>query len=187
MKIEAIRREARGAPPAADEELLEIQTLIRREVLALRELMQALKPSELDSSEQLPDVLASLVERFRRDTGISARFITAGARIPLPPARALEIVRIVQEALANVRRHSQARNVLVRLTADGGTCSLVVEDDGLGFEFEGRLSGRELDERRIGPAIIKERARIAGALLAVDSTRGAGARVELTFSEDLHA
>jgi two-component system nitrate/nitrite sensor histidine kinase NarX len=99
----------------------------------------------------------------------------------------LEIVRIVQEALANVRRHSQARNVLVRLTADGGTCSLVVEDDGLGFEFEGRLSGRELDERRIGPAIIKERARIAGALLAVDSTRGAGARVELTFSEDLHA
>jgi signal transduction histidine kinase len=187
MKIEAIRREAREAPPAADEELLEIQTLIRREVLALRELMQALKPSELDSSEQLPDVLASLVERFRRDTGISARFITAGARFPLPPARALEIVRIVQEALANVRRHSQARNVLVRLTADGGTCSLVVEDDGLGFEFEGRLSGRELDERRIGPAIIKERARIAGALLAVDSTRGAGARVELTFSEDLHA
>ena len=187
MKIEAIRREAHRAPTAADEELVEIQALIRCEVLALRELMQALKPSEVDSSEQLPDVLASLVERFRRDTGISARFITAGGRIPLPPARALEIVRIVQEALANVRRHSQARNVLVRLTADGGTCSLVVEDDGVGFKFEGRLSGHELDERRIGPAIIKERARIAGASLAVDSAPGAGARVELTFSEDVHA
>jgi len=187
MKIEAIRRESYGRPTAVDSDLADIQELLRREALALRELMQALRPTELDSSEQLPDVLATLVERFRRDTGISARFITAGSRIALPSARALEIVRIVQEALVNVRKHSQARNVLVRLTADSGLCSLVVEDDGLGFGFEGRLSAGELDARRIGPAIIKERARIAEISLAVDSTPGAGARVELTFSEDVHA
>jgi signal transduction histidine kinase len=187
MKIEAIRRETHAAPAAIDVELGEIQDLLRREVLSLRELMQALRPIELDSTEQLPDVLAGLVERFRRDTGVSARFIAAGGRIPMPPARALELVRIVQEALANVRKHSQARNVLVRLTGDGGTCSLVIEDDGRGFDFEGRFSARELDERRLGPAIIKERARIAGAELAVDSTPGAGARVELIFREEAYA
>jgi two-component system sensor histidine kinase DegS len=186
MKIEAMRRESQGNTTATDSDLADIQGLLRREVLSLRELMQALRPTELDSSEQLPDVLAALVERFRRDTGISARFIAAGERMALPSSRALEVVRIVQEALVNVRKHSQARNVLVRLTADKGTCSLVVEDDGLGFEFEGRLSASELDERRVGPAIIKERARIAAMSLAVDSAPGAGARVELTFSDNVY-
>jgi two-component system nitrate/nitrite sensor histidine kinase NarX len=79
--------------------------------------MQALRPTELDSSEQLPDVLASIVERFRRDTGLSGRFVVTAGRVLLPPPKAMEIVRIVQEALVNVRKHSQTRNVLVRLTA----------------------------------------------------------------------
>jgi len=76
--------------------------------------------------------------------------------------------------------------VLVRLTNDEHRCTLIVEDDGQGFEFEGRLSARELEKRRIGPAIIKERARIAGADLAVDSSPGIGARLELTFEEGVH-
>lgn len=105
----------------------------------------------------------------------------------LPPSKALEIVRIVQEALVNVRKHSHAQNVLVRLTANGSTGSLVVEDDGRGFGFDGRLSARELDEQRVGPAIIKERARIADIALALESTPGVGARVELTFTGNGHA
>jgi signal transduction histidine kinase len=187
MKIEAIRRGGLHTPEAMESELTEIQSLLRSEVLSLRELMQALRPVELDSSEQLPEVLSALVERFRRDTGISARFIAVGPPIAFQPARALEIVRIVQEALVNVRKHSQAQNVLVRLSGERGGCRLVVEDDGCGFEFEGRLSAVELDERRMGPAIIKERARIAGADLAVDSTPGSGTRVELTFPEEAYA
>jgi two-component system, NarL family, sensor histidine kinase DegS len=187
MKIEAMRRESSGPPDGVDADLADIQTLLRREVLSLRELMQALRPVELDAGEQLPDVLAGLVERFRRDTGISARFMATGGHVTLRPARALEAVRIVQEALVNVRKHSEARNVFVRLTGDNGTCRLVIEDDGQGFEFEGRLSDRELDQRRVGPAIIKERARLAGAQLAVDSTPGAGVRVEVTFNGEQHA
>jgi two-component system nitrate/nitrite sensor histidine kinase NarX len=105
--------------------------------------------------------------------------------VALPPAKALEIVRIVQEALANVRRHSHARNVLVSLTREDGACRLVIEDDGCGFAFEGRLSALELDQRRLGPAVIKERAHMAGAQLAVDSSPGVGARVELAFSEEV--
>ena len=161
-----------------------MQDELRREVLSLRELMQALRPIELEGTDQLPDVLASVVERFRRDTGISARFVSTGGGVSLPPRKALEIVRIAQEALANVRRHAEARNVLVSLSRDGAECRLVIEDDGRGFEFEGRLSGRELENRRIGPAIIKERARIAGAGLTVESAPGVGARIELAFTEE---
>jgi signal transduction histidine kinase len=182
MKVEAVRRGHVPLPATAAEELADVQSLLRSEVLALRELMQALRPIPLDSSEQLPDVLVSVVERFRRDTGVPARFVFKGRSVRLPPAIALEIVRIVQEALANVRKHSRARNVLVRLTADDHRCSVVIEDDGVGFAFEGPLSGDELDRRRLGPAIIKERARIAGAALTIDSTPGAGARIEVSLA-----
>jgi signal transduction histidine kinase len=187
MKIEAVRRRGATTQSVMDAELEDVQQLLQREVLALRELMQALRPIELETSDQLPDVVAALVERFRRDTGVSARFVWTGGRISLPPATALEVARIVQEALVNVRKHSRARNVLVRLINDDHTCTLVVEDDGQGFEFEGRLSAGELDKRRIGPAIIKERARIVGAQLAVDSAPGLGARLELIFAEGVHA
>jgi two-component system nitrate/nitrite sensor histidine kinase NarX len=185
MKLEAFRRAPDRSPAFVDAEVGAVQELLRHEVLSLRELMQALRPIELEGPDQLPGVLAALVERFRRDTGISARCVVTGSGVALPPNRALEIVRIVQEALANVRRHAHAQNVLVSLTTNDGEYRLVVEDDGRGFEFEGRLSARELDQRRIGPAVIKERARIAGAQLVVDSTPGGGARVELSFTEEI--
>jgi signal transduction histidine kinase len=186
MKIEAIRRSLPAQAPEAAE-LTDIQRLLQREVLALRELMQALRPIELDSGDQLPEALASLVERFRRDSGISARFLADGPRVSLAPARAIELVRITQEALVNVRKHSRAQNVLVRLTTGEGTCSLMIEDDGCGSGFEGRLTARELDERHVGPAMIKERARLAGAQLSVHSSPGAGTRVEVAFGEPVHA
>jgi signal transduction histidine kinase len=185
LKIEALRRNPE-TDARTQSELAEVQALLQREVMSLRELMQALRPVELDGSEQLPDVLAGLVDRFRRETGIAARFVATSGPLALTAPRALEIVRIVQEALANVRRHSRASNVLVSLTRDDHIFRLVIEDDGRGFEFEGRLSALELDRRRIGPVIIKERARLAGAELAVDSTPGAGARVELAFAETSH-
>jgi signal transduction histidine kinase len=179
MKVEAMRRRHLSSDVNVD--LEDIQESLRHEVLALRELMQALRPIPLDTGDQLPDVLASIVERFRRDTGVPARFVFVGGPVGLPAPTALEVVRIVQEALANVRRHSGARNVLVRLAGSQDGCSLVIEDDGRGLEFEGRLTGDELDRRRLGPSIIKERARIAGSELVIDSSRGTGTRIELTL------
>jgi signal transduction histidine kinase len=185
MKVEALRRRSSSSDMHVD--LGDIQESLRHEVLALRELMQALRPIPLDTGDQLPDVLASIVERFRRDTGVPARFVFAGGPVGLPAPTALEVVRIVQEALANVRKHSRARNVLVRLGGSQDGCAIVIEDDGTGLEFEGRLTGDELDRRRLGPSIIKERARIAGAQLVIDSSRGTGTRIELTLPALSHA
>ncbi len=181
MKLEALKRRAHLTDAVATEEIGQIEETIRGEVRALRQLMQALKPIELDANEKLPDVLVSVVERFRRDSGISARFVLNGKSPSLSPVAALEVVRIVQEALANARKHSRARNVLVRLSEQDGQHDLLVEDDGRGFEFDGRLTADELDARRLGPAIIKERARVLGAELAVQSTPGLGTRIELAL------
>jgi signal transduction histidine kinase len=183
LKVEALRRVATATGDVADE-LLEIQSLLRQEALALRELMQAIRPLEIDSGDQLADVLRGVVEKFRRDTSIPARFVSTGGPIDLHRTTALELVRIVQEALVNVRKHSRADNVLVRLARYDHSCEIIIEDDGCGFEFEGYLRAAELDQRRVGPAIIKERSRSIGAALAVDSKPGVGARIELVFLEE---
>jgi signal transduction histidine kinase len=105
----------------------------------------------------------------------------------MPVAHARELVRIAQEALVNVRKHSGAGQALVRLAATPDACQLAIEDDGRGFAFEGRLSGPELEQRRVGPVVIRERARLIGADVAVESTPGSGARVEVTVPGVAHA
>lgn len=136
-----------------------LQTLLRHEVIALRELMQELRPVDIDVPGGLPSVLSSLVARFHRDTGIETRFVSDVATDGLPLGTAVEIVRIVQEALVNVRKHSGARHAAVRLTNERRDWTVAVEDDGRGFAFEGRLTGAELEAQLEGPIVIRERAR----------------------------
>ena len=186
MKLEAIRRDA-AAAGAMTHQIEEVQGLVRHEVTELRKLMQALRPVEIDAGDQLPDVLANVIERFRRETGIGVRFVSSGSLVHISPTKAVELVKIAQEALVNVRKHSGAGQVLVRLAANDTHCQLVIEDDGRGFDFEGRLTFPELDERRRGPVVIKERVRLLGAELAVESTPGAGARIEVTLTGNMYA
>src|SRR4029079_11690235 len=127
----------------------------------------------------LVDFLAESVEKFRRETGIDARFASGVQEVPLPPHVCRETVRIVQEALANVRRHSGARNVVVRLDPTDTGVVLVVDDDGAGFPFAGRFGPSELEAARKGPVVIKERVRALGGELTIDSQPGRGARLEV--------
>lgn len=182
MRTEVLRRRAERENPGLVGDIGHIQRLLRTEVIALRELMQELRPIDLDAPQRLPDSLALLVERFRRDTGVSARFVSTADAARLPLRTALELVRIVQEGLVNVRKHSRARNVLVGLTQHGPDWTLTIEDDGRGFDFSGRIAGADLGVRLSGPAIIRERARAIGGDVSVESTPGAGARVEVTFN-----
>ena len=94
-----------------------------------------------------------------------------------------EVARIVQEALVNIRKHSGARNVIVRFDSQDGNWKLVIDDDGKGFDFAGRLTHAQLEASRQGPLVIKERVRSIGGELAVESASGRGARLEITFPQ----
>src|SRR5207244_13508393 len=124
-------------------ELERNQMLLRKEVLNLRELMQQTKPLDL-GPKQLLDFMAYSVDKFRRDTGIAAKFTTAFEEVTLPARVCNEVGRILQEALVNVRRHSEAENVLVRFASASGYWKLTVDDDGKGFAFDGCLTHAEL-------------------------------------------
>jgi signal transduction histidine kinase len=181
MQLDVLRRQSGTQAPVVNAELGRIQQLLREEVLKLRELMQAMKSFEVNA-DRLLGFISDTVERFRRETGIAAEFVSELERVDLPQKACRELARIVQESLVNVRKHSGAHHVLVRLAPRAGFLQLTVEDDGKGFSFSGRLSDAELETRGIGPGVIRERVRLLAGELAIESTPGHGARLEVRIS-----
>jgi signal transduction histidine kinase len=192
MQVDVLRRSYDGAEYPTSEvslasarradfmaaELERIQNLLREEVLKLRELMQQMKSAEVDA-RKLPGFLRDAVQRFQRETGIAARFVLDAEEIHLPSPVCREVARIVQEALVNVRKHSGAKQVTVQLLEAHGKWELIVEDDGAGFPFAGKIAQAEMDSTGRVPAIIRERVRLIQGELTIESKPGHGARIEV--------
>ncbi len=179
MQVDVLRRQSSTRPESLTGELQRIQALLREEVLKLRELMQQMKSVDLDA-RRMVSFLSDTVERFQRETGIAARFASDSEHLDMPQPVCREIARIVQEALVNVRKHSQATQVSVQMAVKNGAWILAITDNGCGFPFAGRLSLSEMDNLRKGPLVIKERVRLIDAELTIESNPGQGARLEIT-------
>jgi len=177
--VDVLRRQPGAGEGVVGSELARIQGLLREEVLKLRELMQQMKSIDVDAQRLLP-ILNDSVERFQRETGISARFVTDLDKPEMPQRVCRELVRIVQEGLVNIRKHSQARHALIRLASTESRWNLTMEDDGKGFSFSGRYTIDQLDEMGKGPMIIKERLRLIAGELTVESNPGQGTRLEIS-------
>jgi signal transduction histidine kinase len=186
MQVDVLRRQSVSNPSVVEGELGRIQGLLREEVLNLRELMQQMKSLDVDA-RKLPLFLNDTVERFQRETGISARFLAEMENFDMPQQVCREIARIVQEGLVNVRKHSQAHKVQVRLASLGGSWSIVIEDDGRGFPFSGKLSHEELETGGKGPVVIRERVRLIEGQLTIESNPGQGTRLEITVPQKREA
>ena len=182
MQVDVLRRQAATKPEILPAELGRIQGLLREEVLKLRELMQQMKTLDVDA-KRLHSVIHDTVERFQRETGIAAQFVSDVTELQMPQPVCREVARIVQEALVNVRKHSQARQVLVRFGATNGNWKMEIQDDGRGFPFSGRLSQHDLDSMGKGPAVIKERVRLIEGELTIESHPGQGSRLEITVPQ----
>jgi len=178
MQVDVLRRQAETTPAVVGGELGRIQGLLREEVLKLRELMQQMKSIDVDARRFL-HLVTDTVERFERETGISARFVTDVTKLEMPDKVCRELLRIVQEGLVNVRKHSKARHALVRLSSSPSQWSLTLEDDGKGFPFSGRLTQDEMEQMGKGPTIIKERVHLIAGALTVESNPGIGTRLEI--------
>jgi signal transduction histidine kinase len=178
MQVDVLRRQSDAGKPIGSE-LGRIQGLLREEVLKLRELMQQMKAIDVDA-QRLLGVLNDTVERFQRETGIQARFVTDLEGVDMPQRVCREILRIVQEGLVNVRKHSGARHALVRLASSKEKWNLTLEDDGKGFPFAGRYNQDQMEEAGKGPMIIKERVRLIAGGLTVESNPGQGTRLEIS-------
>jgi two-component system, NarL family, sensor histidine kinase DegS len=162
--------------------LRRIQDFLVEEAHKLRELMQQMKPLEVDF-KNLRAHLTELVERFQSENGIAARFVCESPVAYMRPRVCGALARIVQEGLWNVRKHSNARNVVVQFDRRDGHVRLTIEDDGGGFPFSGHFSLAELEKEGKGPKVIRECVRLINGDLMIESLPGDGSRLEITTGD----
>jgi signal transduction histidine kinase len=144
------------------EEVIEALAELRRTVATLR------TPLEVDLS--LPIALTRLAQGFEKATGIKINQLVPELLPPLSEAQRLALYRAAQEALTNVQRHAQARQVWLELALEKETITLLVKDDGRGFDLEATGAG-------FGLRGLRERAAHLKGECHLESTPGQGTQI----------
>lgn len=156
----------------AEKAVAEMERTARRVYTDVREAILELRTGT-------DDMLASLrsyASEFGRLTDIHV-LVEVDERIPLHavrPTAEIQLVRIVQEALANVRKHAHASNAWVRVRTDGDHLVVAVRDDGRGFDADRPY---RTGWPRFGLQTMRERADAIGGRLEISSTPGSGTQV----------
>jgi signal transduction histidine kinase len=165
---------ARGDLHAVQSELTKARESISAAQADVRENVLSLRTT-LAGEAGLTESLKEYVQEFGVQTGIQIEFSCGIQQAPrLSPLGQAQLVRILQEALANVRKHASARQVQVRLAAHNHSINLSVTDDGIGFKPSDVKS-------HFGLQTMRERAASAGGMLTVSSEAGIGTCVDLSL------
>lgn len=184
IQLDVLRRRNQAGRPTEgfSEAVLAVQSILRDEVRKVREEMDRLRASGL--SPQPRPRLTDLLDSFQRESGIATRFICDVDEDAIPNKIGEDLIRVVEEALSNVRRHSGARTVEVRLTAREDAWEVVIQDDGRGFDFSGCLSLAQLEAVRKGPQSIRERVQSANGDMILESHPNHGASVRIRLASN---
>jgi two-component system nitrate/nitrite sensor histidine kinase NarX len=155
----------------ARREIIDVRRIVRDSCYDVRESIDGLRTRLSDSTGLIPTI-ASYLHEFGQRSGLVTEYTMAEADVRFPPVVETEILRIIQEALTNVRKHAQAKRVRVAIEKTGNAASIQIEDDGRGFNPEA-LS----DSQHFGLRIMRERAESLGGIFQVESTLGQGTRI----------
>lgn len=161
-------------PAQGKARLEELRQLTRGALAEMRTLLLELRPTAL-AEANLPDLLRQLAEAVTGRARVPVAVTVEGDCEELPAPTTVALYRIAQEALNNVAKHSGAAAAAVRLVCNQDSVSLVVTDDGKGFDPKGPGTGR------LGLGIMEERASMVGALLEITSCPGAGTTIQATW------
>jgi signal transduction histidine kinase len=147
----------------------EVYSDVREQIIGLRSVSNA------GADWRLVEALGEYVASWQGQSGVVCRLRVDGS-LRLPAVLELQLLRIVQEALANVRKHAQARHAEVDLEVRDGNLLLTVADDGVGFN-PGELRRSEFP--RFGLSTMRERAESVGGRFEIGSSPSGGTRIKL--------
>ena len=168
-------RAAEDAPDPENQRraVAELRELVVSTLQDVRRLAVQLRPKALDDFGLVP-ALERLAEGFREGSGLDLEVESRLGEARLPEEVETAVYRIVQEALTNVLKHAEAEHVSILLTRKNGRVSVVIEDDGRGFDPSG--VGGDL----LGLAGMRERVGLLDGTLVVESGEGRGTTLVVT-------
>ncbi len=181
LSLEAVLMMIRnGQIEKAAATLEKIREELAEEGESLRRLMSDMRPPVLDERGLVP-ALREILARFGRETGVKTRF-SARSLVDVPPDMETLAYRVVQEALTNAGKHSEANELSVHVEAVAGSLRIEITDDGLGFDAN---RARDfLRAGRVGLASMRERTELANGSFMVRSAPGQGTSIVATLPID---
>ena len=172
MEVSVLGLRARADQLAGSQQLDMLLGRVDRLVASVRGLVQQLRPAALDGG--LAAALEWLGEEFRRSSGIACQLDVDVSACDMDAEQSTMVFRIAQESLTNVRRHAQARQVVLKLQRGSAeTIELSISDDGVGLDPDRLRAGYGL----LG---MQERAHLMGGELTIESKPpGGGTTIRL--------
>ena len=180
MRLNYTRALLKRSPGRVDEELDKIEDLARKTTKEIRHMLFTLRPLVLETQGLAP-ALEQYVQKLQ-ETDDSIEVILEAGRLSERVSRDSQgvIFYIIEEAVGNARKHSQARHIWVQLQENASELLAEVRDDGLGFEVQAVQAS--YDKRSsLGMLNMNERAQLVNGTLTVASAPGQGTRVTLTM------
>ena len=174
MLLEAAQAAYRAGEPEAGRHIEEAARTAREGLQEVRRLVWDLRPEILEQNT-LGEALDRLTAALGEQTGVAARTLATGDVVLIAPPVEVTLLRVTQEALANVRRHACAREVTVTLSYMGDEVAVDIQDDGRGF-VPGMLIGAN-PGGGLGLTAMRERVEALGGTLTVESAPGEGTTV----------
>jgi signal transduction histidine kinase len=175
--IDATRLALKTNKSKVVENHLEELTQLSREAMSdMRLLIFELRPPILEKSG-LAAALQSRLESVEAKAGFETSFETHGS-FHLSPSQESELYRIAQEALNNVIKHAQAKQVALRLVGESGRVRMTIKDDGIGFDPKGIEHGGGQGFRNM-----RERAANIGGRCSFESVPGQGTKITIEVNE----
>ncbi len=173
--LHTIENAAHASSREPHPELAAAHATIRQITESVARVVRDYHPAEL-LGLGLEETLRTHARQFTQRHGLTLRLSTTSVDGLFSDEHALHVYRIVQEALANIVRHGQARRVSVQLARHGPRVMATVRDDGVGFD------PRKSRNRGLGLVTMRERAELIGGTLDVRSAPGRGTEIRLTVT-----
>jgi signal transduction histidine kinase len=178
MQLEAAEGALRDEASPVRSHIQQARDTARTSLTEARRVVQALRPAPLDEAS-LVEALRREVERWRKGSRIETDFTVTGEPQALYPELEVTLMRAMQEALANVLKHAQAKQVNVTLSYMVDQVSLDIQDDGCGFDPENPPHSPNRVDVGYGLQAMNERVAQLGGEVIIESATELGTTVAI--------
>jgi len=156
--------------------MAELSKILQESISAVRDLSYDLRPPGMDQLG-LVRTIYQYCDDFSEKNNLTVDFYTAGMRdLKLDFDTEINLFRLIQEGLNNIKQHAQATHVTIRLVASSPNIILRIEDNGRGFDVESRLA-KSLKEKRMGLSSMEERVNLLGGTIQISSRPSKGTKI----------
>jgi two-component system sensor histidine kinase DegS len=159
-------------------ELHEMQDMARKCLHEVRKIIFDLRPMLLDDLGLIP-AIKRYIEEFQSGCDTKIELLLIGESRRLPSAIEVSLFRVIQESLNNIRKHAQAQNAMIKVELTHSRTSVVIKDDGVGFNFDETINNREKED--FGLLGMKERIQILDGNISFNTGPGIGTLINISL------